>query len=77
MVFFFNKFTTFKQELDRKAGSGPEQITRILSEGKKILTHLADGERRRPLRSENVQANRAVRADVRMINAGSERILSD
>jgi hypothetical protein len=37
--------------------------------------YLADGECRRPLRSEDVQANRAVRVDVRMINASSERHL--
>jgi hypothetical protein len=39
--------------------------------------YLADGECRRPLRSEDAQANGAVRVDVRMIKASSERILSD
>ncbi len=39
--------------------------------------YLADGECRRLLRSEDVQANGAVRVDVRMINVSSERILSD
>jgi hypothetical protein len=61
-------------KLDHKAGFGPkgDSLRR-----KRILTHLADGECRRPLRSEDVQANGAVRVDVWMINASSERILSD
>jgi hypothetical protein len=54
----------------------------ILSDGKKNpeqlqYRYLADGECRRPLRAEDVQADGAVRVDVRMINASSERILSD